>query len=102
MEEDSVEECLRGNSVVGPLVPEKTQDRAILAPKAGEQEQSTTAQDAPAANMQPPAVAMSSPDWVGTDPSQGASASASPFSLGTSDLPSPEPSQYLFTLRHRS
>ena len=30
MEEDSVEECLHGTSVVDPLVPEQTSDRAIL------------------------------------------------------------------------
>ena len=83
VEEDSVKECLHGNSVFDPLVPKQIPDNAILAPEAVEKEQPVIAQDAPAANMQPNLEAMSSPERVDNEPSQDASTSASPLSCGT-------------------
>ena len=49
MEADSVKECLQGNSVVDPLVPEQIYDSALLAPEADACKQPVLAQDAPAA-----------------------------------------------------
>ena len=96
-EEDSVDECLDGTSVVDPLIPEQTSDRAILAPDP------VTQDDAPAVHYQeaissPLPAAVSSPERVDHEPPQDASTPASAFSFGTSDLPSPDPSQDLFDL----
>ena len=43
MEEDSVDECLQGNSVVDPLVPEQPNDSPRLAEKASKQDQTANA-----------------------------------------------------------
>ena len=97
MEEDSVEECLHGTSVVDPLLPEQTSDSAILVPDP------VTQDDAPAVHLQeaiscPLPEAVSSPERADHYPSQDASTPAAAFLFGTSDLPSPEPSQDLFDL----
>ena len=60
-------------------------------------------QDARATHLQeaiscPLPEAVSSPERADHDPPQDASTSASPFSFGTNDLPSPEPSQDRFEL----
>ena len=80
MEEDSVEECLDGTSVVDPLVPEETSDRANLAPDPVT-EAVLTHDDAPTVHLQEEAV--SSPERVGHEPPQDASTPASYLSSGT-------------------
>ena len=64
MEEDSVEECLHGNSVVNPIVPEQ-----LPAPDVCHTDATTTAptQEAPAATLQPNPEAMSLPERVDDD-----------------------------------
>ena len=70
MEEDSVEECLHGTSVVDSLFPEETSDRAILAPDPVT-EAVITHDDAPATvDLQEAIVAVSSPEPVGHEPPQ--------------------------------
>ena len=103
MEEDSVEECLHGTSVVDPLIPEQTSDNAILAPDPVTPVPSVISQDAPAVHLQegissPLLETVSLPEWAETDPPQDASTPASAFLFGTNDLPSPKPSQDLFAL----
>ena len=88
MEEDSVEECLDGTSVVDPLVSEETSDRAISAPDPVTEEAVITQDDAPTVALQeaiscPLPEAVSSPERVGHEPSQDASTPASCFSSGT-------------------
>ena len=101
MEEDSVEECLHGTSVVDPLVPEQTSDSAILAPDPVTQ--AVILQDAPATHLQeaitcPLPAAVSSPERAEHEPPQDASTPASFLSSGTIDVPSLESSPDLFTL----
>ena len=87
MEEDSVEECLHGTSMVDPLIPEETSDRAISAPDPVT-EAVIIQDDAPTVHLQeaiscslPEAV--SSPERVGHEPPQDASTPASYLSSGT-------------------
>ena len=103
MEEDSVEECLHGTSVVDPLILEQTSDSAILAPDPVTPVPSVISQDAPAVHFQeaissPLPEVVSSPEQAETDPPQDAYMPASAFLFGTNDLPSPDLSQDLFTL----
>ena len=97
-EEDSVDECLHGQSVVDPIVPEEITDRAILATEAVGAESSATAHDAPAAPVSPDPEAMASPDRAEPDTSsiQAASTPASLLSSGPIEAPSPESSDELF------
>ena len=76
---------------------------AILAPDPVTQERAVISQDARATHLQeaiscPLPEAVSSPERADHDPPQDASTSASPFSFGTNDLPSPEPSQDRFDM----
>ena len=98
MEEDSVDECLHGKSVVDPIVPDETHNSAILTSEAVGTEPSATAHDAPAANMPPNPEAMSSPERANHDTSsvKDAPTPASLLSSGPIDVPSPESSQDLF------
>ena len=88
MEEDSVEECLHGTSVVDPLIPEETSDRANLAPDPVTEGAVITHDDASTVDLQeaiscPLPEAVSSPERVGHEPPQDASTPASYFSSGT-------------------
>ena len=87
MEEDSVEECLHGTSVVDPLIPEESSDRAISAPDPVT-EAVITQDDAPTVDLQeaiscPLPEAVSSPERVGHEPPHDASTPASYLSSGT-------------------
>ena len=95
MEEDSVEECLHGNSVVDPIVPEQ-----LPAADVCRTDSTTTAltQEAPASTLQPNLEAMSSLEWVDDDNLSVKTASTPASLFGTIDLPSPASSQELFTL----
>ena len=95
MEEDSVEECLHGTSVVDPIVPEQL-PAADICPT----DTTTTAptQEAPAAALQPNSEIMSSPARVDDDNLSVKTASTPASLLGTIDLPSPESSDELFAL----
>ena len=102
MEEDSVEQCLHGTSVVDPWVPERTSDRAILAPDPVTE--AVITQDAPAiTHLQevitcPVPAAVSSPERAEHEPPEDASTPASFLSSGPIDVPSLESSPDLFTL----
>ena len=81
MEEDSVDECLHGTSVVDPLIPEQTSDSAILAPDP------VTQDDAPAVHLQeaissPLPEPVSSLERADHDPPQDPSTLPLPFRLG--------------------
>ena len=102
MEEDSIEECLHGTSVVDPLVPEETSDRAISAPEPVT-EALITQDDAPVTHLQeaitcPLLAAVSSPERAEHEPPEDASTPASFLSSGPIDAPSLESSPDLFTL----
>ena len=96
MEEDSVEECLHGTSVVDPIVPQQLPAADVCPTDAT----TTTAptQEAPAATLQPNQEAMSSPARVDEDNLSVKTASTPASLLGTIDVPSPESSEELFTL----
>ena len=102
MEEDSVEECLHGTSVVDPLVSEETGDRANVAPDPVTEAVST--QDAPdmthlqEAITDPLPAAVSSPERAEHEPPEDASTPASFLSSGPIDALSLESSPDLFTL----
>ena len=97
-EEDSVDECLYGQSVVDPIVPEEMNDRAILTTEAVGAEPSASALAVPAAPVSPDTEAMPSPDRAEPDTSsvQAASTPASLLSSGPIEAPSPESSDELF------
>ena len=100
MEEDSVEECLQGNSVIDPLVPEQP-----TAVEANQHDTTANLQNAPATTMQPVPEAMSSPEQVDHETSSmiDTSTPTSLFSSGTIDLPSPSchKNSSICWLRHR-
>ena len=102
MEEDSVDECLHGTSVVDPLVPEETSDRANLAPDPVTE--AVVPQDAPdmthlqEAITDPLPAAVSSPERAEHEPPEDASTPASFLSSGPIDALSLESSPDLFTL----
>ena len=102
MEEDSVEECLHGTSVVDPLVSEETGDRANVAPDPVTEAVST--HDAPTVTHLQEAItcpllaAVSSPERAEHEAPEDASTPASFLSSGPIDAPSLESSPDLFTL----
>ena len=82
-----MEECLHGTSVVHPLIPDETSDRAISAPDPVT-EAVITPDDAPAVDLQeaiscPLPEAVSSPERVGHKPPHDESTPASYLSSGT-------------------
>ena len=95
MEEDSVEECLHGTSVVDPIVPEQL-SAADVSPTAATT--TTPTQEAPAATQQPNQAAMSSPARVDDDNVSVKTASTPASLLGTIDFSSPASSDELFAL----
>ena len=100
MEEDSVEECLQGNSVIDPLVPEQP-----TAVEANQHDTTANPQNAPATTMQPVPEDMSLPEQVDHETSSmiDTSTPTSLFSSGTIDLPSPSchKNSSICWLRHR-
>ena len=103
MEEDSVEECLHGTSVVDPLVPEETSDRAISAPDPVTEAVITQDDASEITHLQeaitcPLPAAVSSPERAEHEPPEDASTPASFLSSGPIEAPSLESSPDLFTL----
>ena len=103
MEEDSVEECLHGTSVVDPLVPEETSDRAISAPDPVTEAVITQDDASAITHLQeaitcPLPAAVSSPERAEHEPPEDASTPASFLSSGPIEAPSLESSPDLFTL----
>ena len=95
MEEDSVEECLHGASVVDPIVPEQLPAADVRLTDA-----TTTipTQEAPAVIQQPNQAAMSSPARDDDDTLSVQTASTPGSLLGSIDLPLPDSPDTLFTL----
>ena len=93
-------ELFHGTSVVDPLVPEETSDRAILAPDPVTE--AVILKDAPThlqeATTSPLPAAVSSPERAEHEPPEDASTPASFLSSGPIDVPSLESSPDLFTL----
>ena len=103
MEEDSVEECLDGTSVVDPLFPEETSDRAISAPDPVTeavipQDDAPTVTHLQEAITCPLPAAVPSPEQAEHEPPEDASTPASFLSSGPIHAPSLESSPDLFTL----